>query len=307
MGKPDTLDRIVQILIGLAMLFALGNGTFMLTDPFGWYQAVPTVKFTGPPNQHFIRDIGIAFICSGVMLAYALPYPQGRWLAAFAGSLFIAAHGVLHVWEVLTGICAQDLFWKDAPGVLGFPILVWIALGILFVRQRVTPGGLPKVALLGAIDKMSPDESAYFHEIAKAPGHAFEKMAHFMAVTTHRHDAPADLFHMARIGATLIEDCGPCALTAAQGALAEKVARDLVNMALSAKPPEGDMKMAFDFGQAIALHAPEATALGDALEAKFGRTVRLELAMTAATVRAYPAMKRGLGLGKPCSMVPMKV
>ena len=119
MGKPDTLDRIVQILIGLAMLFALGNGAFMLIDPFGWYQAVPTVKFTGPPNQHFIRDIGIAFICSGVMLAYALPYPQGRWLAAFAGSLFIAAHGVLHVWEVLTGICAQDLFWKDAPGVLG--------------------------------------------------------------------------------------------------------------------------------------------------------------------------------------------
>ena len=307
MGKPDTLDRIVQILIGLAMLFALGNGTFMLTDPFGWYQAVPTVKFTGPPNQHFIRDIGIAFICSGAMLAYALPYPQGRWLAAFAGSLFIAAHGVLHVWEVLTGICAQDLFWKDAPGVLGFPILVWIALGILFVRQRVTPGGLPKAALLGAIDKMSPDESAYFHEIAKAPGHAFEKMSHFMAVTTHRHDAPADLFHMARIGATLIEDCGPCALTAAQGALADKVARDLVNMALSAKPPEGDMKMAFDFGQAIALHAPEATTLGDAIEAQYGRTVRLELAMTAATVRAYPAMKRGLGLGKPCSMVPMKV
>jgi hypothetical protein len=306
-GKPDTLDRIAQLLIGIAMLFALGNGAFMLWDPYGWYQAVGTVKFTGPPNQHFLRDIGIAFLCSGVMLAYALPYPQGRWLAALTGSLFLAAHGALHIWEVLTGICAQDIFWKDAPGVLGPPLMVWVALGILFVRQRVTPAGLPKVAILGAVDRMSPGESAYFHEIAGAPGRAFEKMVHFMPATMHRHEASADLFHMARIGATLIEDCGPCALTAAQGALSDGVARDLVNTALAASPPEGDLKTAFDFGQAIALHLPEAVTLGDTIEARFSRTVRLELAMTAATVRAYPAMKRGLGLGKPCAMVPMKV
>ena len=307
MGKPDTPDRAVQLLIAIAALFSLANGVFMLWDPYGWYQAVGTVKFTGPPNQHFIRDIGIAFIMSGVMLSYAAWYPSGRWMAAFAGSLFIAAHGALHVWEVLTGICAQDIFWKDAPGVLGPPLMVWFALGILFLRQRVTPAGLPKAVILGAIDRMSPDESAYFHEFAKAPGHVFEKMAHFMPVTMHRHDAPADLFHMARIGATLIEDCGPCALTAAQGALSNGVSRDLVNAALSAAPPEGDLKTAFDFGQSIALHLPDAATLGDAIEAKFGRTVRLELAMTAATVRAYPAMKRGLGLGTPCAMVALKV
>ncbi len=52
-------------------------------------------------------------------------------------------------------------------------------------------------------------------QVARAPGHAFEKLMHFMPSTMHRHEAPADLFHMARIGATLVEDCGPCALTAA--------------------------------------------------------------------------------------------
>ena len=112
MHKPDIFDRIAQILIAIAALFALFNGPFMLLDPFGWYQAVGTVKFTGPPNQHFIRDIGIAFIMSGVMLSYAAWYPSGRWMAAFAGSLFLAAHGMLHIYEVLTGICAQDIFWK---------------------------------------------------------------------------------------------------------------------------------------------------------------------------------------------------
>ena len=112
---------------------------------------------------------------------------------------------------------------------------------------------------------------------------------------------------MARIGATLVEDCGPCALTAANGALGDGVSRDIVNAALSAKPPEGDLRTAFEFAQAIALHSADASTLGDAIEAKFGRTVRLELSMTAATVRAYPAMKRGLGLGKSCAMVPMQV
>jgi hypothetical protein len=80
-----------------------------------------------------------------------------------------------------------------------------------------------------------------------------------------------------------------------------------VNAALRADPPEGDMQTAFVFGAAIARQAAEAVTLGDAIEAEYGRSVRLELAMTAATVRAYPAMKRGLGLTKSCSITKLEV
>lgn len=307
MGRSVSLDRVAQVLVLLAALVALGNGGFMLWNPYGWYQAVPTVRFTGPPNPHFIRDIGLAYLACAALLGFAVLNLRMRWLAAFAGSLWLALHGGLHVYEVLSGICATDVFVKDAPGVLGPPLLVWIALGILFARQRVAPAGIPDTAMLRAVDAMNPGESEYIHEIAAAPGGAFEKFKHFMPSTMHRHDAPADLFHMARIGATLVEDCGPCALTAAHGALADGVDRELVNRALSADPPEGDLQMAFVFGAAIARQAGEALALGDALEASYGRTVRLELAMTAATVRAYPAMKRGLGLTKSCSITKLEV
>jgi hypothetical protein len=306
-GRPDALDRVAQILIALAVFVSLANGAFMLWDPYGWYQAVPTVKFTGPPNQHFIRDIGLSYLASAALLGFAAINPRMRWLAAFAGSLWLALHGGLHVYEVLTGICAPNIFWRDAPGVLGPPLLVWIALGILIARQRIAVPGVPNKVFLKAIDKMSPGESEYMHEVAGAPGFALEKLKHFMAATMHRHDAPADLFHMARMGATLVEDCGPCALTAAQGALADGVDRDLVNAALRADPPEGDMQTAFVFGAAIARQAAEAVTLGDAIEAEYGRSVRLELAMTAATVRAYPAMKRGLGLTKSCSITKLEV
>lgn len=134
-GRPDALDRAAQALIALAAAFALLNGGFMLADPFGWYQAVETVKFTGPANQHFIRDIGLAYLMSGVVLAFAAVRPPMRWLAAFAGNLWLTAHGILHIYEVLTGICAPDIFWRDAPGVLGPPLLVWLALGLRFVRR----------------------------------------------------------------------------------------------------------------------------------------------------------------------------
>lgn len=307
MGRPDALDRVVQLFIGLAALFALANGLFMLVDPFGWYQTVQTVKFTGPPNQHFIRDIGLAYLTSGLILGFAAVRPPMRWLAAAAGNIWMSVHGALHIWEVLTGICSPAVFWQDAPGVLGPPSLVWIAIGILLTRERIAAAGVPRVAFMAAVDRASPQENAYMREVANAPGGAFEKFKHFMPVTMHRHDAPADLFHMARIGATLVEDCGPCALTAAQGALTDGVDRALVNRALAADPPEGNLQTAFLFGAAIAKQSTDALTLGEAIEAVYGRSVRLELAMTAATVRAYPAMKRGLGLTTACALTRLEV
>jgi hypothetical protein len=307
MGKPDALDRLVQFLIAFPALFSIVNGGFMVWDPHGWYQLLPTVQATGAFNQHFVRDIGLAYITCAMVLGYAARFPSGRWLAALAGALWLTLHGAFHVWELLAGIGAQHVFWMDAPGVLGPPLMVWIALGILMVRQRIAPAGIPQSMFLRVIDKVAPGESAYFHEVSNAPGHALEKLTHFMPVTMHRYSAPADLFHMARIGATLIEDCGPCALTAARGALDDDVSKDLVNAALASKPLDGDRQIAFDFGQAIARQSADASKLGDTIQATYGRTVRLELAMTAATVRAYPGMKRGLGLTTSCSLTKLQV
>ncbi len=59
---------------GLAWLLGvrLGlNGLWMLAYPLRWYKAVPGVTGTGPPNLHFIRDIGCAYVvvCASFDLA----------------------------------------------------------------------------------------------------------------------------------------------------------------------------------------------------------------------------------------------
>lgn len=307
-GPPDFLDRIAQIAVFLVALFALANGAYMLGAPLHWYYAVPTVPATGPANTHFIADIGIAYAVSGFILLYAAADIRFRWLAAVTGSLWLLLHGFLHIYELIVGICSPDRFLQDAPGVLGPPLIVLAAVAILIGRQRIAPAGLPKRMFLSIVDRLTPDESQYVHEIAAAPGRPLEKFMHFMPASNHRYIASEELVAAARIGASLVEDCGPCAMTSAQISLREGVSKAIVNAALAGGSdlPE-DEKLAFDFGEAIASQSIEADQYGDAIEQRYDRTVRLELAMVAATSRVYPAMKRGLGLTTACSAMKLAV
>lgn len=141
MGKPSTPEYVALAMIVLAALFCVGNGLFMVVAPVEWYWAVPTVPATGPANRHFITDVGLAYLCCGAMLLYGARNPQGRWLALVAGSLWLTAHGVFHVVEVMAGICSASRFRADVPGVLGPPLLVLAALGILAARRRIAPAG----------------------------------------------------------------------------------------------------------------------------------------------------------------------
>lgn len=135
-AKPDALDRLVQLLLLIAAVTTIANGVFMLVKPLDWYVFVPTVVTTGPPNAHFIRDIGLAYIGSGLILLYAAANPVLRWRAALVGGLWLTFHGLLHIYEVAAGICGPATFWADAPAVIGQPALVIIALAIVFSRRN---------------------------------------------------------------------------------------------------------------------------------------------------------------------------
>ena len=306
MGRPDTLDRLAQAMVALTMLFSIANGLLMVVAPLPWYRMIPTLAFTGPFNPHFIRDIGMAYVTCGLILAWAVPNLRMRWLAALSGGLWLSLHAAIHLFEVASGICGPGVFWADFPAVFGPPMLVLAAVGLLAARRRIAPAGLPNAMAIPAIEALG--DSGYARELAAAHGHAFEAFLHAIPVTTHRHDAPASLFHMARIGATIQEDCGECALIAARAALADGVSRADVNAALAGGVGLApDLTSAFAFGQAIALHSVETAERGDAIEAAHGRAVRLELALTAAWVRSYPGFKRGLGLSQACSATRLEV
>ncbi len=302
-GKPDALDRLVQALLALVAIFVLLNGLFMLYDPFGWYNFVGTVKATGPANAHFIRDIGIAYLASGAMIGFAAANPALRWGSALVGNLWLAAHGVLHIYEVLAGICGPDIFWRDAPGVLGPPLLVFIAVVIQLARQRVSPVPLPKRSFVSLMRKMVGEGEPYIDDLSDAGGFAVEKFQHGMVLSGHYCHAPKEAVHMARLGSTRAEDCGPCVEIVRNFALADRMDADRLQNALLGKPDNAEDALAYEFGAAIAngdiMHASE---LGDEIEAKYGRPVRTELTLAAASGRLFPAVKRGLGYASACTI-----
>jgi hypothetical protein len=131
------LDGWGWLFLVLGVMHA-GNALWMLADPLRWYQDLPAaVPDTGPFNAHFVRDIGCAFLAAGASLVWAAFVRAYRAPLVATATLFIAAHGVLHVFDTARGAVPSDHWWLDLPGVY-LPGLV--LLFATFVHLRV-PGG----------------------------------------------------------------------------------------------------------------------------------------------------------------------
>ncbi|WP_367871388.1 hypothetical protein [Luteolibacter sp. Populi] len=110
-------------------LFLFGNGLTMLVVPSEWYHFVPGVSHTGPFNQHFVRDIGLIQMFLGVAFGIGMFSPGSRFVLWMAATSWLCAHALLHVWEVIEGICGPSTLIRDFPAVT-LPALLGIALGI---------------------------------------------------------------------------------------------------------------------------------------------------------------------------------
>jgi len=77
------------------------------------------------------RDIGAAYLACGLLLGWAMLDLRVRRLAVLAGAFWLGLHALVHLYEVITGICGVAIFWRDFPGVFGPPALAllgwWLA------------------------------------------------------------------------------------------------------------------------------------------------------------------------------------
>lgn len=129
----------------LAALLGMGllcNGAFMLTAPQKWFETVPTVSLTGPLNAHFVRDVGCAYLLSG--LAYVLAAIRGRLESrqVFWATGFLVLHAGVHLYEVAMNLCGWRAWLMSSPGVT-LPALVamWISWRRSEMPSTLTPQG----------------------------------------------------------------------------------------------------------------------------------------------------------------------
>jgi uncharacterized protein YjeT (DUF2065 family) len=115
---------MVAWILGLVLM---ANGLAMLGVPADWYALVPGVAEAGPLNEHFIRDIGVAYLVAGASLVW-FAIDDGARPAAQAGAAFLALHALVHLWDAAAGREHVHQLLIDLPDVFLPPALaLWIA------------------------------------------------------------------------------------------------------------------------------------------------------------------------------------
>jgi len=86
--------KIGLIIVGL---FNVLNGLFMLTNPDGWYARVIGDMPMGMMDAHFIRDVGFAYLASGVGLVWGIRAGIAAGAFALAGAVWPVLHALFHL------------------------------------------------------------------------------------------------------------------------------------------------------------------------------------------------------------------
>ena len=120
------MARILAIV--LAVILA-GNGLVMLFAGLWWYGVVPGVTATGPYNPHFVRDIGAAYLVTGLGAAWFAWKPREGWPALVAGTLFLIVHSAIHVFDAACGTKPLADVTRDFGGIY-LPALIALAFAL---------------------------------------------------------------------------------------------------------------------------------------------------------------------------------
>ena len=161
-----------------------------------------------------------------------------------------------------------------------------------------------RAAAIARAERVTGEDAGWMRDVATLGTAAFLKLAGFLGFANLRRGAPIELLALARLGAVTTEDCGACTRIVLRMAKREGVAAGLLQSALGdGRRLSEPQTAALQFGRLIAARSPDANSFGDAIEHAFGRKVRTELAIAAATARVYPALKRGLGYAQSCAPI----
>jgi hypothetical protein len=132
----------MRVLFWIFGLGNLANGVWMLLAPASWYVGLPAdVPDTGPFNEHFVRDIGCAFLAAGAAQLWAAFARAYRTPLVAVAALFVVGHALIHVFDTVRGAVSSDHWWLDLPGVYLPALLLGLAAAV-FLRA----GGGPRAS-----------------------------------------------------------------------------------------------------------------------------------------------------------------
>jgi hypothetical protein len=145
----------------------------------------------------------------------------------------------------------------------------------------------------------------YLESLMEASPGAFQAFEGAMGVGRYQKAAPAEALAIAKLTAVRAEDCGPCTELGVKMAREQGVEENVIRGALRGgeglNPEQLDIQR---YARAVAANEEMEPELLPRLEARWGREVIAELALAIVGTRLYPTLRRALGHGKSCTLMP---
>lgn len=294
----------ITLAIGLGLVLAV-NGFLMLVDPAGWYAVVPGVPETGPLNLHFVRDIGAAYLVTGVAIA-GLALDARALAAALAGALFLTLHALVHVADAMTGRIHADHVLTDLATVFApAAIALWLVLSSTPISRRIPMLNWLMKRRLDAFERDYGYDASYVRDMLAADVKAVMAIWKVQAMSHYRKDVPREPWYAAALVGSLAEDCGPCTQLGITMAEREGVAADTLRAIVAGdlRAMPDDVVVAYRFAKASLAHDAAADELRSEVVKRWGQRGLISLAFALASSRVFPTVKYALGHGKACARV----
>ena len=289
----------LAIVLGLALA---ANGFLMLFYPGGWYAIVPGASETGPLNPHFVRDIGAAYLVSGVAIAW-LAFDARAAPAALAGALFLTLHALVHVADAMVGRHADHVLAEFAGVYAPAGIALWLVLSSTPSLRRMPMLTWFMKRRLDAFERNTGYDVSYVREMLDADVKAVMALFKVQGIARYRKDVPREPWYAAALVGVLAEDCGPCTQLGITMAEREGVNPDTLRAIVAGdlRAMPDDVVVAYRFAKASLAHNPAADELRKEVVERWGQRGLISLSFALASSRIYPTVKYALGHGKSCT------
>jgi hypothetical protein len=142
----------------------------------------------------------------------------------------------------------------------------------------------------------------WLRHLVKASLPAFFKFLLFAPLGSHHQRLPRDAWHIARLVATMHEDCGSCAQIVVSLARKDGVSRYVTNAVLRQRPEllSDELEEVYRFTEFV-MRQSDSGELRESLRARYGEKGLVDLALAMATARVMPTTKRALGYAQACA------
>lgn len=310
-NPPRALWALLAALLALALFM---NGVVMMGAPLSWYGFVPGVAATGPFNEHFVGDVGAAYVAAALSLALA----AGRLerTPAIPAAAFLFLHALIHLIPLQGAVRLGQIFVCAPPeraALIGEIVGVYapaiMALALVVPARWQELWSFPSRALeplIAANERRLGVKMDYAREMADLNWPAFVRIGKVSALAkSAAPDFDVRIAHMAALAAAQSDDCGECVQIHLNLAAKDGVKRETLQAAVDARPEKmapPELGLAWRFGQAVAASDPAMADIRRKLEGLIGRSGLMDLGFAIAMARFYPILKRALGYAVACSV-----